>query len=86
MCLVLNVLLSIYVQSFSSVVTSICTSSWPEPLISIPGYLGKKLLCADFSGGLEPIVVPCTNDVDNEPSPSLEYITKSRFNLLPVSL
>lgn len=44
-----------------------------------PKPYGKKLLCPDFSGGLEPIEVPCTNDVDDEPPPYLEYITKSRL-------
>jgi hypothetical protein len=50
-----------------------------------PAYLGKNLLCTDFSGGLEPIEVPCTNDVDSEPPPYLEYITKSRLASLHVS-
>jgi hypothetical protein len=49
--------------------------SWPKG----PAYLGTNLLVADFSGGLEPIEVPCTNDVDREPPPYLEYITKSRL-------
>ena len=44
-----------------------------------PAYLGKNLLCRDFSGGLEVIEVPCTNDVDDELPPYLEYITKSRL-------
>lgn len=46
----------------------------------MPPYLGKNLLRPDFSGGVEPIPVPCTNDVDSDPPPYLkEYITKSRF-------
>lgn len=53
--------------------------SWPKACESGPKYYGKNLLCADFAGGLEPISVPCTNDVDTEPPPYLEYITKSRL-------
>lgn len=50
-----------------------------------PKLYGTRLLCTDFSGGLEPIQVPCTNDVDDEPPPYLEYITKSRLISLLIS-
>jgi len=59
--------------------------SWPLARCSGPKPLGKNLLCTDFSGGLEPIDVPCTNDVDDEPPPYLEYITKSRLITLLIS-
>lgn len=59
--------------------------SWPSARNAGPKHLGKNLLCADFSGGLESIDVPCTNDVDSEPPPYLEYITKSRLISLLIS-
>ncbi|XP_024384908.1 uncharacterized protein [Physcomitrium patens] len=59
--------------------------SQPKPLFSMPPYLGKNLLRPDFSGGVEPIPVPCTNDVDSDPPPYLkEYITKSRYQGIPL--
>lgn len=51
---------------------------WPNLATNPPSYLGKNLLCADFSRGREAVMVPCTNDVDDEPIPSLNYVTKSR--------
>jgi hypothetical protein len=53
-------------------------SRWPNLATNPPSYLGKNLLCADFSRGREAVMVPCTNDVDDEPIPSLNYVTKSR--------
>lgn len=53
--------------------------SWLRGRNAGPAYIGKNLLCKDFSSGLEPIEVPCTNDVDSESPPYLEYITKSRL-------
>ena len=60
--------------------------SWPRATNAGPAYLGKNLLVADISNGLEPVKVPCTNDVDRDPPPFLnEYMTKSRLVFLPVS-
>ncbi|KAH9530950.1 hypothetical protein CY35_19G011100 [Sphagnum magellanicum] len=53
-------------------------SRWPNLATNPPSYLGNNLLCADFSRGREAVMVPCTNDVDDEPIPSLNYVTKSR--------
>ena len=48
--------------------------------------MGKNLLTDDISYGCEKsIKVPCTNDVDDEPAPYVEYITKNRFVSLAVS-
>jgi hypothetical protein len=49
----------------------------------LPQPMGKKLLAADFSYGCEPIPVPCTNDVDDESPPYVEYLTKTRFVIAP---
>ena len=53
--------------------------------VSFPQPLGKKLLTPDISYGCEESVpVPCTNDVDDESPPYVEYLTKSRFASLLV--
>ncbi|GLJ21419.1 hypothetical protein SUGI_0394410 [Cryptomeria japonica] len=44
-------------------------------------FIGQKLICEDLSHGKEAIKVPCTNDVDDAPPPSLEYITSSKFSV-----
>ncbi|KAH9301732.1 hypothetical protein KI387_013315, partial [Taxus chinensis] len=43
-------------------------------------FLGQNLICEDLSHGKEAIKIPCTNDIDDAPVPSLEYITSSRFS------
>ncbi|KAG0566165.1 hypothetical protein KC19_7G043200 [Ceratodon purpureus] len=53
--------------------------------VSFPQPLGKKLLTPDISYGCEESVpVPCTNDVDDESPPYVEYLTKSRFQNHPL--
>lgn len=48
--------------------------------VAFPQPMGKNLLTPDFSYGCEKSVpVPCTNDVDDERPPYMEYITKTRF-------
>ncbi|KAL2629901.1 hypothetical protein R1flu_014587 [Riccia fluitans] len=47
-------------------------------------YIGKKLLCPDIAEGQEQVQIPCTNDVDDEPVPKIQYITKCWFKGTPV--
>ncbi|KAJ7559687.1 hypothetical protein O6H91_04G096700 [Diphasiastrum complanatum] len=42
-------------------------------------YFGRNLLCEDISAGEEQMKIPCTNDVDDEPLPSIHYITENRY-------
>lgn len=43
-------------------------------------YLGKNLICVDISRGMEAVSIPCTNDIDDAPVPSFDYITCNRFS------
>lgn len=47
----------------------------PVPLY----HMGTKLLCEDISCGLEAVLIPCTNDVDSDPAPVVNYIIENRY-------
>ena len=42
-------------------------------------HMGTNVLCDDISGGHEAVLIPCTNDIDSDPVPIIQYITKNRF-------
>ncbi|KAI5068490.1 hypothetical protein GOP47_0016835 [Adiantum capillus-veneris] len=42
-------------------------------------YMGSKLLCEDISCGHEAVLIPCTNDVDSDPAPIVNYIIENRY-------
>ena len=42
-------------------------------------HMGTKLLCEDISNGHETVLIPCTNDVDSDPAPIVNYIIENRY-------
>ena len=49
-------------------------------------HMGTNVLCEDISGGREAVLIPCTNDIDADPAPIIQYITNNRFFFLESSL
>lgn len=42
-------------------------------------HMGSNLLCEDISCGHEAVLIPCTNDVDSDPAPVVNYIIENRY-------
>ena len=60
----------------SSLSLSYCSHCVPRGALY---HMGTNVLCDDISGGREAVLIPCTNDIDSDPAPIIQYITKNRF-------
>ncbi|MCO5580950.1 hypothetical protein L7F22_034824 [Adiantum nelumboides] len=52
---------------------------WPRDTLAPLYYMGAKLVCEDISCGREAVLIPCTNDVDSDMAPVVNYIIENRY-------